>query len=409
MISSISLSRKAVLGIFFINGFLLSSWIPHIPLLQERLGLSEGLLGAALFGMAIGAIISMLTCGVLSNRFGSKNVTIFSTFAFCFSLPLPIIAPSFLTFVIALFIFGASNGAMDVAMNAQAVAIEKRYSRPIMSAFHGFFSIGGLLGVTVGGIALASGVRPSVHVVTVSVLMLPAIIFSIRNLIPGQADTMPQKESKTTKPNGRLLGLGALAFLVLVAEGSVADWSSVYIKQALQTGPGFVAAGYASFSLMMAIGRLSGDRFVANIGPVVLTRTASLIAAFGLGIALLAPHSFTIIFGFGCVGLGLSNIIPVLFSSAGRIPGISSSKGIAAVATAGYFGFLAGPPLIGCIAELSTLNLALSMVVFAILIVTVFAYLTDHPGNNETVHPEELEGHRSSSCICILYKSHVED
>ena len=389
MMSSISSSRKAVLGIFFINGSLLSSWIPHIPIIQERLGLSEGLLGLALFSMAIGAILSMSISGIASSRFGSRKVTIFSAFAFCFSMPLPIIAPSFLTFVIALFIFGACNGAMDVAMNAQAVAVEKRYSRPIMSAFHGFFSIGGLLGATLGGVVLTSGVKPSAHVVAVSVLMFPAIILATRNLLSQQADTRCLKESKITKPNGRLLGLGSLAFLVLVAEGSVADWSSVYIKQALQTGPGFVAAGYASFSLMMAIGRLSGDRFVANIGPVTLTRTASLIAAFGLGIALLVPHPFTIIFGFGCVGLGLSNLIPVLFSSAGRVPGVSPSKGIAVVATAGYFGFLAGPPIIGLIAELSTLSLALSMVVVATLIVTIFAYLTNHPGNNKTLLHEE--------------------
>jgi len=387
--SSLSSSRKAVLGVFIINGSLLSSWIPHIPIIQERLGLSEGLLGLALFSMAIGAIISMLISGILSSRFGSRKVTIFSAFAFCFSLPLPIIAPSFLTFVIALFIFGACNGAMEVGMNAQAVAVEKKYSRPIMSAFHGFFSIGGLLGATLGGIVLAYGVKPSTHVIAVSVLMFPAIIFAIRNLLPEQADTTPLKESKTMKLNGRLLGLGLLAFLVLVAEGSVADWSSVYIKQTLQTGPGFVAAGYAAFSLMMAIGRLKGDRFVAHIGPVTLTRTASLVAAFGLGIVLLVPHPFTVIAGFGCVGLGLSNLIPVLFSSAGRIPGISSSKGIAAVATAGYFGFLAGPPLIGCIAELSTLSLALSMVVVAILIVTIFSYLTEHPANNETFLSEE--------------------
>ena len=215
--------------------------------------------------------------------------------------------------------------------------------------FHSFNEIFGL-GATLGGVVLASEIKPSVHVVAVSGLMFPAIIFATRNLVSQQADTTPLKDSKITRPSGRLLGLGSLAFLILVAEGSVADWSSVYIKKALHTGPGFVAAGYAAFSLMMAVGRLTGDRFVAHIGPVTLTRTASLIAAFGLGIVLLVPHPFTVIVGFGCVGLGLSNLIPVLFSSAGRIPGISSSKGIATVATVGYFGFLAGPPLIGRIA-----------------------------------------------------------
>lgn len=394
MTSSIRSSRKAVLIIFFINGTLLSSWIPHIPLIQERLGLSDGLLGIALFSMAIGAIVSMSISGILSSRYGSRKVTIVSAFAFCFSLPLPVIAPTFLTFVIALFLFGACNGAMDVAMNAQAVAVEKKYNKPIMSAFHGFFSIGGLIGATLGGIVLACGLSPSIHVVTVSCLMFPAIIISRRNLLLQQVGSAFRKESNFLKPRGRLLGLGLLAFLVLVAEGSVADWSSVFIKQALQTGPGFVAAGYASFSLMMAIGRLRGDKFVANIGPVTLTRTASIIAASGLGLVLLIPNHFTVIVGFGCVGLGLSNLIPVVFSSAGRIPGISPSKGIAVVATAGYFGFLAGPPLIGCVAELSTLSLALSTVVAAILVVTICAYLTDHPGKNEMLLPEKVTAER---------------
>ncbi len=274
-------------------------------------------------------------------------------------------------------------------MNAQAVAVEKRYNKPIMSAFHGFFSIGGLTGAMLGGLVLASGVKPSIHVAAVSALMFFAIIFAIRNLLPQQVDASSQNKSKFTKPSGPLWGLGSLAFLVLVAEGSVADWSSVYIKQALQSGPGFAVAGYASFSLMMALGRFTGDRFVDNIGPVTLTRTASLIAASGLGIALLIPHPITIIAGFGCLGLGLSSLIPVLFSSAGRIPGVSPSKGIAAVATAGYFGFLVGPPLIGCIAELSTLTLSLSTVVIAIFVVTIFAHLTDHPEKNESLLPKK--------------------
>lgn len=373
-------SRLAVLALFFLNGTLLSSWIPHIPLVQQRFGLSEGVLGAALFSMAVGAVVSMSASGSVIQRFGSKKVTIWSAVAFCLSMPLPVLAPSFPALIVVLFLFGACNGSMDVAMNAQAVIVEKQYGRPIMSSFHGFFSIGGLLGASIGGVALANGVSPLIHVLTVSGVLFPIILLSFRHLAHTKNETAAPKEKIRLKPNGRLLGLGVLAFLVLVAEGSVADWSGVYIKQTLQSGPGFVAAGYASFSLMMAVGRLMGDRFVANIGPVPLTRRTSLLAASGLATVLLLPHPISIVLGFGCVGLGLSNLIPVLFSSAGSIPGVPAGKGIAVVATAGYFGFLAGPPVIGVLAEMTTLNVALFSVVGSIFIVTLLANLTRHSG-----------------------------
>ena len=161
-----------------------------------------------------------------------------------------------------------------------------------------------------------------------------------------------------------------------MAEGAIADWSAVYLKNVLSTGPGLAAAGYAAFSLMMAIGRLTGDRFVANIGPVSITRITSIIATFGLGAALLINHPAAAIVGFGFLGLGLSNLIPVIFSAAGRVPNIAPSTGIATVATAGYFGFLVGPPLIGFIAEVLSLQIALGLVTIAIFTVSVFASLT---------------------------------
>lgn len=378
-------ARKAVLSIFFINGTLLSSWVPHIPLIQERLGIGEGLLGLALLGMALGAVVAMPLSGVWSSRLGSRQITTLSAFAFCFALLLPILAPNLGFLIFALVIFGACNGAMDVAMNSQAVAVEKRYPKPIMSSFHGFFSLGGLTGSGLGGIALANGISPLNHVLIVSALMLLATTFTVQHLMPKEADAN-KEGSKFALPRGSLLGLGVLAFLVLVAEGAMADWSAVYIRNALATGPGLAAAGYAAFSLMMALGRLTGDKFVAGIGPVTLTRITSLIAALGLGIALLIHHPLAAIIGFGCVGLGLSNLIPVLFSAAGRAPGVASSTGIASVATAGYFGFLAGPPIIGFAAELITLPVALGLVVIAILIVTLFAGLTKPNSELETAH-----------------------
>ena len=368
-------ARRAVLSIFFVNGFILGSWVPHIPLVQEKLNVGEGILGLALLSMALGAVVFMPLSGLWSGRFGSSRVTTLTAYTYCFALPLPILAPSLITLMVALFIFGACTGAMDVAMNAQAVTVEKRFNKPVMSSFHGFFSLGGLVGAGIGGLALANGLSSMFHVSLICGLMLIATVTTVRHFLPKEADVSTEKP-KLVLPRGPTLGLGVLAFLVLMAEGAIADWSAVYLKNVLSTGPGLAAAGYAAFSLMMAIGRLTGDKFVANIGPVSITRITSIIATFGLGAALLINHPAAAIVGFGFLGLGLSNLIPVIFSAAGRVPNVAPSTGIATVATAGYFGFLVGPPLIGFIAEVLSLQIALGLVTIAIFAVSVFASLT---------------------------------
>jgi MFS family permease len=372
VLQQITNARRAVLGIFLVNGLILGSWIPHIPLVQEKLNIGEGLLGLALLSMAAGAVIFMPISGVWITRLGSRKITTLTAFAYCFALPLPIIAPSFITLLLALFFFGACTGAMDIAMNAQAVAIEKRFTKPIMSSFHGFFSVGGLLGSGIGGLILAFEINPLLHALLISGLMFTITALVYKHFLPKSVDTTVKK-TKFVLPRGPVLALGILAFMVLLAEGAIADWSSVYITKVLQTGPGIAALGYASFSLMMAIGRLSGDRFVANMGAVKIARLTSLIAAIGLGATLLIEHPIAAIIGFGCVGLGLSNLIPIIFSAAGRVSNMAASTSIAAVATAGYFGFLAGPPIIGFIAEFTGLPMALGLVVLAISSIAVCA------------------------------------
>lgn len=205
--------------------------------------------------------------------------------------------------------------------------------------------------------------------------MFVAILITAAGFLDKQHEAV-QAGATFVLPKGPLLALGLLAFLVLIAEGAMADWSAVYLRNALQTGPGLAAAGYAAFSLMMAIGRLTGDKLISQVGPVAVTRVTALIASVGLGLGLILHHPIAAIIGFGCVGLGLSNLIPVLFSAAGNTPGVPASAGIAAVATAGYFGFLAGPPFIGLLAELFNLPIALGAVALAVAIVALFAHLT---------------------------------
>lgn len=365
-------ARTAILTTFFVSGLLVASWFPHIPGVQERLGISEGVLGFALLGLAGGAVIAMPLSGAWISRFGSRWVTTVASFALCLVLPLPVLASTVPMLVLALLILGASMGAMDVAMNAQAVAIEEQYDRPIMSAFHGFFSLGGLLGAAIGSITLTWQIAPHWHMLTMGVLMVIVVAAVMRNFLDDAADASEQA-SHFALPSRPVLGLGILAFMVLIVEGAVADWSAVYLRNALATTQGVAALGYAAFSLTMAIGRLTGDRFVANIGTVTLVRGSALLAAIGLGAALLIGHPVAAIIGFGCVGLGLSNLIPVLFSAAGHVDGVPAGTGIASVATMGYLGFMVGPPLIGLVAEATSLPVALGLVVGAILTVAVFA------------------------------------
>ena len=368
-------ARFAVLTIFFVNGATIASWVPHIPLVQEKLGLSEGLLGLALLGVALGAVFSLTLSGWLIARFGSRLVTGVSTVAFCLSLPPLVLASSFTTLVLALIFFGLFNGAMDVAMNTQAVEVEKRYDKPIMSSFHGFFSLGGLFGAGVGGLILEGGVSPVVHTIGASLLFLTAGVFALRHLLPKREEVSSADGPAFVLPKGSLLGLGLLAFVVFVGEGAMADWSAVYLRNVLGTSTGLAAAGFAAFSLMMAVGRLTGDVVVGRLGPARTVRFGSLVAGAGLGLSLLIGQPLAAIVGFGCVGLGLANLVPVFFSAAGRTPGVAPGTGIAAVATLGYLGWLAGPPLIGFAAEVVTLAGALGLVAVALGLVMVFARL----------------------------------
>ena len=371
-------ARLAVLSMFFINGTVLASWVANIPLVKERLGLSESTLGLTLLAMAAGAILAMPLTGYLIPRYGSRRMTRITGIMFCLVLPLPILAPSLPLLVLALFFFGAFQGGMDVAMNAQAVAVENALDKPIMSSFHGWFSLGGLTGASLGGFLFSVGVSPTLHALSVALILTCATWVMMRRLF--EAEDEQGGHHTFALPTGPLFGLGLLAFFVLVGEGSVADWSAVYLRDVLGTSAGLAATGYAAFSLTMAFARFLGDGWVKRFGAVRLARGSATLAAGGLGVALFIGHPVAALLGFGCVGLGLANLIPILFGAAGRTPGVNPGTGIAAVSSAGYFGFLAGPPLIGLAAEVVTLSGALYIVVVFIAVVAVFAHVVRRKG-----------------------------
>ncbi len=356
-------ARLAVLGIFFLNGLALASWVVRIPAVQEKLDLSEGLLGLALLGSAVGALAAMPTTGWFVARLGSRPVVGVTALLLCVSLTLPALAPNLALLVISLVMLGASNGVMDVSMNAQAVAVEKRYGRPIMSSFHAAFSLGGLAGAAGGGVVASLGVGAPGHLAGVAALTAAAALVAYRAMLPADADRGRGGELAFARPTRALAGLGIISFCVLLGEGAMADWSAVYLNGPLGTGPGFAAAGYAAFSVAMAAGRLFGDRLAQRFGQVWLVRAGAAVAAVGLGLSLAIGDPVFALVGFASAGVGVSIIFPAALSAAGRTKGTTAGPAIAAVATAGYFGFLIGPPSIGFVAELTGLGGALYIVV----------------------------------------------
>ncbi|HET8728162.1 MAG TPA: MFS transporter [Alphaproteobacteria bacterium] len=364
----VAAARWATSAVFFLNGFVLASWVPHVPEVKARLDLSDGVLGLALLGMALGAVVAMPLAGAVMRRFGSAAITAFAAFAFCLAFPVPVLASNLVWLVVGLVLFGAANGAMDVAMNGQAVAVERLAGRPIMSSFHALFSLGGLVGAGVAGVLLSAGVEPWQHGLGTPALAAVLLVPAVWRLLPAASDAA-EEGPHFARPTGALVGLGFVAFCGLLSEGAMIDWSAVYMRDSLGAGAGMAAYGFAAYSLTMTAGRFAGDRLVAWAGPVAVLRGGGLLVAFGFGIGLLLHHPVAAMAAFAAVGLGLSNIVPVLFSAAGRTPGVSPGTGIAAVATLGYLGLLAGPPVIGLAAEIVTLPGALGLVALFGLVV----------------------------------------
>ena len=365
-------ARAAVSVIFFLTGVGSASWAVRIPAVQERLGLTEGGLGIALLGLSAGAIVAMAAAGRLVARYGSRPVTRLAICAFPAALMLPSLAPSATLLMISLVALGISNGLLDVAMNAQAAAVQRRHERPIMSRVHALYSLGGLVGAAAGGRVAAGGIDAGPHLIGVAAIIAATAAAVGMHMLPASADAVP--EHRPFAWPGRALWLmGLLAFCVLFGEGAMANWSAVYLRDISLAGPGLAAAGYAAFSLLMTAGRTAGDTLVERVGPVAVTRIGGIIATLGAACALIFPHPVSVIAGFGAIGAGLAGIFPIVLGASARTPGVIPGAAIAMVSMCGYAGLLAGPPLIGTVANVLTLRGGLALVAVTSCIVVVLA------------------------------------
>lgn len=364
-------AAAAIFTIFLAHGVLLGSWVPHIALAQQRLQADHAVFGLALLSIALGAVIAMPIAGVEINRFGSRNVTLLSGVAFSLFVLLPMHAPTLALFIPAGIMLGASIGTMDVAMNTHGIAVEKKYGKPILSRLHGGFSLGGLFGAAAAAWLLPR-IGPLAHGLLASGLTLVMLAICRPFLFTSKVDR-GLSGTHFAWPTRTTIGLGLLCFLALMSEGAVLDWSTIYFRDKFTIDAGTAGLSYALFSGGMAASRLSGDWVRQEFGAVRMVTVSALLTAGAFALGLWVESYPLALLAFSITGVGIGNIAPVLFAGGGRLEPDAPGRGIAAVTTLGYSGFLAGPPLIGFLAQGTSLGVALLAIVVASLIIAAFA------------------------------------
>ncbi len=356
-------ARVAVVVAFATNGVLMGAWAPRIPEVKSHLGLSSASLGLALLAPAIGSLLSIRFIGAWCARYGSGVVTRWLTVCLCAVAWLPGLAPNLPTLWVALLVMGSAVGGMDVAMNAQGVTVEIGYRRPVLSSFHAAWSIGSFSGAVVGGLGAGFHTPISLQQSVLGVLLAVVTLWQSRNFL---ADSPHEAEVVTTtvrrRPQLRLILLGLSGLFALMAEGAVADWSGVLLRDDLHVRAGQVGLAFAAFSVTMTIGRFVGDRVVLALGRARCITVLSAIGAIGLAAGMATDSLVGYIAGFALLGVGLSIMVPVLFSAAAD--GAQSGPAIATVSMIGYTGFLAGPSGIGLVAQAVSVRFALWMLPF---------------------------------------------
>lgn len=366
-------ARLASGALFLLFGFALGAWTATIPAIKAGLQIDDGQLSLALLGLAAGAMSGMQLAGRLVDRYGSARVALPVALAEGLLL-IPTALVSTLTgLAVALFVFGLGHGVLNIAMNGSGIEVQRAYGRPILSSFHAIYSVGGLLGASFGGLCAWAGFRPVatfLAVTAIGALLTTGWAVSRLRVVARQSTV------DAAAPPARLTGvvlLGGLVFAALVGEGAAADWSSVYLRDHLGSSAGFAAVAYAAFAAGMIASRIVGDRLALRLGPVRLVRLSGLVAAVGLGGALLIATPWAGVVGFACLGAGVACVAPLACAAAGARNPARSGAALARVLAIGYAGFLAGPVLIGAASTVVGLPAALTIPVLLALVMALLA------------------------------------
>ena len=351
---------------FFIAGFAVSAWAPLIPFAKRRLALDDAQLGLMLLCLGIGSVLMMPLAGGLAARYGCRRTILAAGTVICLCLPALMLAPSIPVLAAALAVFGASLGVLDVVMNLQAVIVERASGRAMMSGFHGMYSVGGIAGA--GGVAgaLALGASPLVAITGTAVLAALLLAAARGGLLAqgGEGD-----HPAFALPRGRVLLVGAVCFAMFLSEGAVLDWSAVFLSTVRHADPATAGFGYVAFAATMTLGRLTGDRIVQALGAFRVVVCGALVAAAGFALAILSASPMAGLAGFAVVGAGAANVVPVMFSAAGRQHDMPTHLAVAAVTTMGYAGVLLGPAALGFVAKATSLPMAFGLLVALLLCV----------------------------------------
>ncbi len=379
----VSRARLATQLLFLVCGLGMASWAPMVPFAKDRLALNDANLGLLLLLLGAGSMLMMPTSGWLVSRFGSRLVMVCAALVMALTLPLLLLLPAVVAMSVTLFVFGSAIGAIDVAMNAHGLQVQNLYGKPIMSSLHGLFSVGGLFGSLGLGFLVRLGLNPIYAISSIALLMIGIALTQYRHLFPADVERQVMATFSTTAPertddrksaswrHSSVLFLGVLCFAIFLAEGSILDWSAIFLRDVKGVTVAFAGVGYAAFSIAMATMRLVGDKLVVRLTSKTVVVMGSLLGTAGLLIAVLSPWVWGCLAGFVLLGLGVANIVPIFFSAAGQLPGISPTVSIPAITTIGYTGLLTGPALLGFIAYQSSLSVALSFIALLLVLVAL--------------------------------------
>jgi fucose permease len=361
--------RWAVAAMFFANGFLTGSWAPQIPVFLTRLEISEFTLGLLILVFGLGALAAMPWCGWLIHKYGSRAVLRVFAIICSFALLAVVLAGSVPFAAITMFLFGGLIGGMDVAMNANAVAVEGRLRRAIMSSSHGFWSLGGFAGAGMGGLMIQQ-YGAVAHATVVTAIAVLVVGFALKHLVAEDMQPVAQKAHYALPRNAAVYLTGVIALFSMVPEGAVLDWAALYLRQELGSDIAVAGFAFAAFSAAMASMRFLGDGVRNRFGAVATLRGSSLIAAAGMFAAGFAPNHWVAIAAFALSGIGIANMVPIAFSAAGNHAGVASGAGLSTVTLMGYSGILVAPSAIGFIGERT--GFAPVFVALSLLLVVVF-------------------------------------
>ncbi len=359
---------RSTYAAFFIAGFGAATWVPLVPYAKQRLAIGDGSLGLLLLCLGAGSIAVMPLAGALAAKHGCRHVILAAAIIICLTLPLLATASAIPTLALSLLLFGAGVGIIDVVINIQAVIVERALSRPVMSGFHAFFSIGGIAGAGGASGILWAGGSPLLGALCTAALIIVILFACRRGLLPygGEAGG-----PVFAPPRGPVLLIGALCFISFLAEGSMLDWSALILTTLHGASPAWSGAGYAVFSVAMTAGRLSGNRIVQLMGGRLVLLCSGTCAALGMALCVLVSSWPAAMAGFALVGVGASNVVPVLYTALGLQRAMPVNLAVGAVTTLGYSGVLAGPAAIGFIAQAA--GLPVSFLVVAALLLVIAA------------------------------------